>query len=351
MATTTTLFFPSLPLLAIIILFSFLPPHLEGSTSTSTTTTTTTTQEPFNESSRLLDLLLRDYTLNSFKNQHSSIKTGVLRRIHLPYNFSGINVDAVRFRCGSLRRYGAQVGEFHIGVGANLEPCGERLVVVRQILGSNWSDIYYRNYDLSGYKLISPVLGLLSYNALNDNVLGNSVSSSYQISLFLDGTKDPSTVDFGNVTGPSMVERTFLNKPVCVTFGLDGKVTFAGEVKPFVCAVKTNGHFGLVMTDDPKSEGGGEKKMKKEKIGRWRSVVGGLVGSVTVGVLLLGLVVVAAVVTAKKRRRRAKREEMERKAYEEEALRVVTMVGHSRVFVSSATRTLPGFMEHECVPN
>ncbi|CDY32195.1 BnaA03g54720D [Brassica napus] len=91
--------------------------------------------------------------------------------------------------------------------------------------------------------------------------------------------------------------------------------------------------------------------MKKEKIERWRSVVGGLVGSVTVGVVLLGLVVAGAVVTAKKRRRRAKREEKVRKTYEEEALRVVTMVGHSTVFVASPTRTLPGFVEHECVPN
>lgn len=344
--TTTTLSFPYLQLIIIIIIFSILPSHLEGLNST-----TSTTQEPFNESSRLLDLLLRDYTLNFFKNQHNSIKTGVLRHVHLPSNYSGIKLDAVRFRCGSLRRYGAQVQEFHIGMGAILEPCSERLVVVRQILASNWSEIYYKNYDLSGYRLVSPVLGLLAYNALNDVVFGNNVSSSYQISLLLEGTKDPSTVYFGNVSGPSTIERTFLNKPMCVTFGLDGKVTFAGEVKPFVCPVKTNGHFGLVVTDDPRPEGGGETEMKKEKIGRWRSVVGGLVGSVTVGVVLLALVVAAAIVTAKKRRRRAKREEMERKAYEEEALRVVTMVGHSRAYVASATRTLPGFMEHECVPN
>ncbi|KAF3502013.1 hypothetical protein F2Q69_00040732 [Brassica cretica] len=73
---------------------------------------------------------------------------------------------------------------------------------------------------------------------------------------------------------------------------------------------------------------------EEQKIGRWRSVVGGLVGSVTVGMVLLGLVLAAAVVTAKKRGRRAKREDMERKTYEEEALRVVTMVGHSRVLVA-----------------
>ncbi|KAH0857177.1 hypothetical protein HID58_085438 [Brassica napus] len=136
------------------------------------------------------------------------------------------------------------------------------------------------------------------------NRVVNVLGSSYQISLLLDNAKDPSTVDFGNISGPSMVERTCLNKPMCAAFGLDGKVMFAGEVKPYVCAVKTNGHFGLVITDDQDSS---------------KSA---------------GLVVAAAVVTAKKRGRRAKREDMERKTYEEEALRVVTMVGHSRVLVA-----------------
>ncbi|KAF2571330.1 hypothetical protein F2Q70_00001563 [Brassica cretica] len=71
---------------------------LKGSTSTSYTT-----QKPCKESSRLLDLLPGNYTLNSFKNQHYSRKTCSLRRIHLPSNYSGINLDAVRFPCGILR--------------------------------------------------------------------------------------------------------------------------------------------------------------------------------------------------------------------------------------------------------
>ncbi|KAF3565734.1 hypothetical protein DY000_02012221, partial [Brassica cretica] len=166
--------------------------------------------------------------------------------------------------------------------------------------------------------------------------LSNNFSSSYQISLLLDNAKDPSTVDFGNISGPSMVERTFLNKPMCAAFGLDGKVTFAGEVKPYVCAVKTNGHFGLVVTDDQdssKSAGGGEKEMKNRRSDGGDRLLEGC-WICTVGMVLLGLVVAAAVVTAKKRGRRAKREDMERKTYEEEALRVVTTVGHSRVLVA-----------------
>ncbi|CAN6865097.1 unnamed protein product [Brassica oleracea] len=43
---------------------------------------------------------------------------------------------------------------FHIGVRAIFKPCGERLVVVIKILGSNWSDINYNNNDLSAYRLV-----------------------------------------------------------------------------------------------------------------------------------------------------------------------------------------------------
>ncbi|XP_010546051.1 PREDICTED: uncharacterized protein LOC104818249 [Tarenaya hassleriana] len=302
---------------------------------------------PLIESSKLLDLLIRDYTFKSLRKH--SIKTGVLRPVHLPSNYSGITVDTVRFRCGSLRRYGAQVKEFNVGVGTILQPCLERLLLVRQILGSHWSDIYYTNYDLSGYKLVSPVLGLLAYNAINNDF--TNTSSSYEINLAAG--KNPITVDFQNVS--RSVERTFLNKPLCASFGLDGKVTLTGEVTPLVCAVKTHGHFGLVVTETRKeesgrSDGGGGEIKKGEKIRRWRSVVGGFVGSVVLGVLLLGLVLMAAVLAARKKKRRVKREEMERRAFEEEALRV-SMVGHSRVFSASATRTLPAFMEHECVPN
>ncbi|WZZ86309.1 hypothetical protein YC2023_114888 [Brassica napus] len=67
------------------------------------TSTSYITQKPCKESSRLLDLLPRNYILNSFKNQHYSSKTCILRRIHRPSNYSSIDLDAVRFPCSSLR--------------------------------------------------------------------------------------------------------------------------------------------------------------------------------------------------------------------------------------------------------
>ncbi|KAG5382865.1 hypothetical protein IGI04_034335, partial [Brassica rapa subsp. trilocularis] len=102
-----------------------------------------TTQKPCKESSRLLDLLPGNYTLNSFKNQHYSCKTCILRRSRVAVS-SDVELNSQNF---------------HIGLGAILEPCGERLVVVRKILRSNWSDINYNNNDLSAYRLVTPVSG------------------------------------------------------------------------------------------------------------------------------------------------------------------------------------------------
>ncbi|XP_039022781.1 uncharacterized protein LOC120155279 [Hibiscus syriacus] len=99
------------------------------------------------KSASLLDLLIRDYIVKSF-DRH--LKTCIEQTINLPANFSGIEIDTTRFRCGSLHRYGAQVKEFYLGRGVNVHPCTERVVVVRQNLGSNRSSIYY-NYDISGY--------------------------------------------------------------------------------------------------------------------------------------------------------------------------------------------------------
>ncbi|KAF2571331.1 hypothetical protein F2Q70_00001562, partial [Brassica cretica] len=78
-------------------------------------------------------------------------------------------------------------------------------------------------------------------------------------------------------------------------------------------------------------------------------VVGGLVGSVTVG-MLLGILVVVAVLRSNKRRRREKRKEIERKVYEKKALRVVSMVADSRVFFACATRTLLDSLELDSRP-
>ncbi|KAF9689411.1 hypothetical protein SADUNF_Sadunf01G0089500 [Salix dunnii] len=163
-------------------------------------------------SARLLDLLIRDYTLRS---SGIHFKTGKVHTVDLPANFSGIEVDTVRFRCGSLRRYGAQVKEFHLGIGVTVQPCVERLLVIRQNLDLNWSSIYYANYDLSGYQIVSPILGLLAYNFGSDV----NVSNSFEIGIHAGGK--PITIDFINVSTTANVSGI---RPLCAIFENDGKV-------------------------------------------------------------------------------------------------------------------------------
>ncbi|KAA8522323.1 hypothetical protein F0562_013316 [Nyssa sinensis] len=242
------------------------------------------------KSAPLLDLVIRDYTFRSYENY---FRTGMLHTVHLPANLSGIRVNTVKFRCGSLRRYGARIKEFHLGSGVIVQHCVERVMVVRQNLGYNWSSIYYDNYELSGYQLVSPVLGLLAYNGGDDKNFSNPFE------LQIQAGKNPITIDFSNTT---RFNTTAGLVPICASFDHDGKVTLANQVSPNVCVAMGQGHFGLVI----------ESPLLPVK---------------------------------KKVKKKARMEEMERRAYEEEALEV-SMVGHVRAPTAPVTRTLPA-IEHE----
>ncbi|KAK6137599.1 hypothetical protein DH2020_028656 [Rehmannia glutinosa] len=244
-------------------------------------------------------------------------------------NLTGITVDAIRFRCGSFYRYGAKIHEFHVDIHTRARPCSERLILVRQNLGSNWSSLYDDNYDLSGYRLISPVVGLLAYNAS---------STSKTSELKIQAGKKPITIDFNddeillnNTTVPGII-------PLCARFDEDGSVSLSNQARPNVCVSTKNGHFGLVV-ESPLMP------LRQRKVSRWRVAIGGAIGAV-LGGFLLSLLVVAMFVKSKKK---ARMEEMERRAYEEEALRV-SMVDHVRAVTASGTRTLPVIEHFECRP-
>ncbi|KAM6556910.1 hypothetical protein CsatB_003929 [Cannabis sativa] len=284
-------------------------------------------------SARLLDLLIRDFT---FKSLDTNVGTGLLHSVSLPKNFSGIGVNIARYRCGSLRRYGAQVKEFHLGIGVTIHPCVERVVLVNQNLGYNWSNIYYENYDLSGYQLVSPVLGLLAYNGGSDV----NTSDPFEVGIIAGGK--PISVNFSSIT---KLKNESGVTPLCAIFESEGKVSLTKQASPFVCLAKKNGHFGLVTEKpspamlDGNSSNGGKKESK------WKVAVGSSIGA-ALGAFLLGLLLVAMFVRGKKRTRM---EELERRAYEEEALQV-SMVGHIRAPTASVTRTMPNTIEHEFKP-
>lgn len=275
------------------------------------------------KSARLLDLVIRDYTFRSYTKH---FRTGKLHRINLPSNLSGIHVDTVRLRCGSLHRYGATVKEFHLSSGAHVHPCSTRVMLIRQNLGSNWSSLYYDNYELSGYQLISPVLGLLAYN------VGATNAATIPSELGIQAGKKPITIDFSNTTR-STVQNGAGIIPLCASFDEDGKVSLSNQARPNVCVATRDGHFGLVVE--------APLMPLKRKVSRWKIVIGSSIGA-ALGAFLLSLLLIALFVNAKKK---ARMEEMERRAYEEEALQV-SMVGHVRALTASGTRTVPA-IEHE----
>ncbi|KAK1438665.1 hypothetical protein QVD17_04474 [Tagetes erecta] len=273
------------------------------------------------KSTRLLDLVIRDYTFKSF---NKFFKTGTPYNINLPSNLTGITVYTSRYRCGSLKRYGAKINEFHLKVGVDVHPCIERVLIVTQNLGNNWSNIYYDNYDaLLGYQLVSPVLGLLAYNSGDDI----DFNTQFQVKI-RSFQNDGIEINFSNYTtnGSSTLDGRI---KMCATFEGDGKVKLEKEVAPNVCGATSHGHFGLVVQSP--------LLPIKKKMRGWTLAFGCSVGA-AIAVFLVGLLLIAMFVKVKKK---ARLEELERRAYEEEALEV-SMVGHViRVHTASATRTAP----------
>ncbi|KAL6556793.1 hypothetical protein OROHE_006669 [Orobanche hederae] len=282
------------------------------------------------KSARLLDLVIRDYIFRSHKKNS---RTGKLYNVNLPSNLSGIEVDTIRFRCGSLRRYGSNIKEFRLGVGTYTHPCSERVILVRQNLGPKWSSLYNDNYELSGYQLISPVLGLLAYN-INISWT-NKTSTVIASEVGIQAGKNPITIDFGNATlantKPGMI-------PLCASFDENGKITLSNQARHHVCVATRHGHFGLVV--------GSPLMPLREKASKLRMAIGSSIGA-ALGAFLLSLLLIAMFVNAKKKERM---EEMERMAYEEEALQV-SMAGHVRAVTASGTRTMPRIEHFECRPH
>ncbi|XP_014632595.1 uncharacterized protein [Glycine max] len=196
-------------------------------------------------------------------------------------------------------------------------------------MGYNWSSIYYANYDLSGYQLVSPIVGLLAYNADED------ANSSNPFQLGIVAGEKPMTIDFTNATKMNQEDGI---KPLCASFEGDGRMKLAKAPNPstaLVCVAKRHGHFGMIVEYSPPDQ------FRNKPLSRWKVAVGSTIGA-ALGAFLLGLLLVAMLVRVKKRSRMV---EMERRAYEEEALQV-SMVGHVRAPTALGTRTTP-IIEHE----
>lgn len=275
-------------------------------------------------SATALDALLQDYAYRAFVRVRP-LRTGIAYdgTVVLPSNLTGITISAMRLRSGSLRRRGVPAyKEFRIPVGVVVEPYVERLLLVYQNLGSNWSTAYY---PLPGYTYVAPLLGLLAYDASN-------LSAKDLPELDMRASDQPISIKFSDVKlvpdGSSVV-------PKCVSFGWHGLPNFTNVVSGNMCSTFQQGHFSIVVesiaptSPTPSGRGGNNKNNGNE---RWiiaGSVLGGGLGLlVLMGFLLLRCY------------RRKKLREMEDAADAGETLRM-TCVGNTKVPSAMLTRTQP----------
>lgn len=302
-------------------------------------------------SSRSLDALLQDYAYRAFVKP----RTGTPYDGNVPSNLTGIKVSALRLRSGSLKSKGVEsYKEFDIPTGVVVQPYVERLVLVYQNLG-NWSDFYYR---LPDYSFLTPVLGLLAYDASN-------LSAKDLPELDIRASDKPILIKFSQVN--SVPDGS---SAMCVWFDLDKFPEFSNLTSGNVCSTMRQGHFAIVgkgiapapspapffapvsppLTSPPQlntppaggGAGGGRGGKDKNKSKVW-IIVGSVVGGFAL-LVLLGLLAICL----RRYKHKNKMQQMEKAAEAGEALHMAS-VGNTRAPVAMGTRTQP-MLENEYVP-
>ncbi|EPS57355.1 hypothetical protein M569_17463, partial [Genlisea aurea] len=273
----------------------------------------------------VLDSLLQDYAFRALV----SPKTGTVYDGQPPSNLTGVGVSALRLRSGSLWRRGvSDYKEFHIPVGVAVHPYAERLVFVYQNLG-NWSSSYYR---LPGYTLLSPVLGLLAYDASN-------VSARNLPTLQIQATGSPISVSFADLpAGFSGISMR------CAYFGLNGSVAFSAVLNATTCLTDSQGHFTIVIDSSLLVVPPPPPPPRRAPLaGRVWIIAGAVIGGAAV------LAVVASGVCYLSACRRRKELRKMEAAAEVGVPLPMTSVGSTKAPVALETRTRP-LIETEFVP-
>lgn len=290
-----------------------------------------------NGSRRSLDGILQVYAFKALIKP----RTGVIYDAPVPSNLSGMKVEAVRLKSGSLWNRGITYNEFQIPSGILEQSYVQRLVLVYQNLG-NWSSLYYNK---PGFDLVAPVLGILAYDASN-------LSAINLQELQIVSTKQPILIRFPEV--PQGLT------PICISFYLNGSVSLRNASSGNVCSTNDQGHFSLIVeskalspTPTPAPVPGNipppnapaplvPVSARKKKSTTWKIVLGIALGSAAliVSLVLLGFGMFKYKQTAKIAR-------MEHQADQGEALQT-TAVGSSRAPAAGGTRTQP-MLENEYV--
>ncbi|XP_051212796.1 uncharacterized protein [Lolium perenne] len=276
----------------------------------------------------LIDDVVMEAAEEWYNGKHR--RTGVTYPLSLPGSLSAVDASVSRFRAGSLKRHGVlRFGEFSVPQGLVVpgRPAASHLLAVRVNLG-NLSAVYAEYAARGGgYRIASPVLGLMFYDleprngtaALEVCVTGAAISVNFSMAV--------------PALQPGVV-------PLCMAVWLNGTVAVTDvQAGSNTCHLWDQGHVALVLGG---VGDGGDAVAEAGEASRWKlALFGAALGAG--GTVLLGLVLVALLSV---QRRKSEMAEMERRAYEEEALRVA-MVGHVRAPSASGSRTTPDELENE----
>ncbi|KAL1556868.1 hypothetical protein AAHA92_12432 [Salvia divinorum] len=244
-----------------------------------------------------LDTILHDHALRvmSQQRQHSD----KLYDARLPNYLAGMKVSVVGLRSRTLWRKGANFSSFLIPPKTLPMPYVKRILIVYHNLG-NCSSSYY---SLSGYTLLTPVVGFLVYDASDSgrknlsnvelNTNGKTISVSFDSSSGNKGAK-------------------------CAAFGPLGDVSLSDLSSPNSCYSKSEGHFSIVT---PVNE------RHKTSLFWIFGFVAGFMG------LILGTVAVRSLLCMRS-------QEMEREADEGEFLKTY-WIASSKMPRAQVTRTQP----------
>ncbi|KAI3468655.1 hypothetical protein Pfo_025318 [Paulownia fortunei] len=261
-----------------------------------------------------LDTILHDHAFRVMMHQRPH--TGALYNATLPANLAGMKVSVVGLRSRTLWRKGANFSDFIIPPKTLPVPYVKRLLIVYHNLG-NWSSLYYR---LSGYSLISPVVGFLVYDA-------SHLSSKNLSKLELNTMGKLISIEFQNST----LARQSNQRGKCASFGAFGEVFLSEMSLPNVCYSRSQGHFSIVIPFK-----------KKQNIWPFR-IMGFLAGFI--GLILVGLAGTVAIRSFVGKRT----QEMEKEADEGECLQTY-WIASSKMPRAEVTRTQP-VLESTTPPN
>uniref|UniRef100_A0A8I7B3L0 Uncharacterized protein n=2 Tax=Hordeum vulgare subsp. vulgare TaxID=112509 RepID=A0A8I7B3L0_HORVV len=274
----------------------------------------------------LIDDVIMQAAEECYNGKHR--RTGVTYPLSLPRSLSAVEGSVSRFRSGSLKRHGVRLlGEFSVPRGLVVAGRASAHVLGVRVNMGNLSAVYDEYASRGGgYRIVSPVLGLMFYGleprngtaALEVRVTGAAIRVNFSMAV--------------PALQPGVV-------PLCMAVWLNGSVAVTDvQAGSNTCHLRDQGHVALVLG----GVGDGDAVVEDGEVSKWKlALFGAALGAG--GTVLLGLVLVAMLSV---QRRKSEMAEMERRAYEEEALRVA-MVGHVRAPSACGSRTTPDELENE----